>query len=93
MNPLSDYVLIEVEPPIPYNKYASFEHIIVPDKFSHGPKDRAVFGTVLRKGLLCIDNQVEFKSKVVIEKWKGAYINASRSLMIVKESDILAVVK
>ena len=91
LDPMSDYVLVEVEPPKPYNEVAGFTHVVVPAVFSHGPVERAVVGTVLKKGPACQDSAVVFGSHVVIPKWRGAYLNPEKSLMMVRESEILAV--
>ena len=91
LKPLHDFILVEVERPKPYHDQEGLTHIIVPEKYEHGPKDRAVFGTVLKKGPLCRETQLSQGSKVIIPKWRGAYLNPTRTLMMVKEDDIMAI--
>lgn len=88
---LNDYVLIEVDPEVPYHTYEGCAHIVVPQRFAHGPKDRPVLGTVLDKGPTCQVADLQIGQRVIIEKWRGAYVTRERDRLVVREPDILAV--
>ncbi len=92
LEPVKDYVLIAVDAPPDYATYMGFSHLVVPEGYRYGPKDRAVVGVVLKKGPACRDVSVHLHDKVVVEKYRGAYTDATRSAMLVREDDILAVV-
>ena len=91
LEPLDDFVLLEVPPPVPYHVQEGLTHIIVPERYEHGPKDRAVLGTVLKKGPACAEKLVAQGTSVVIPKWRGAYLNPAKTLLMVRESEILAI--
>ena len=91
--PTNDFVLLEEEPYEPYDQYKGYSHIIVPDRFAHGPEDRAVMGTVVAKGNQCRNEAVILGSRIVIGKWDGArFPRDGKTLILVKEDSILAVV-
>ena len=91
--PTNDFVLLEEEPYKPYDQYKGYSHIIVPDRFAHGPEDRAVIGTGVAKGNQCRNEAVVVGSRIVIGKWDGArFPRNGKTLVLVKEDSILAVV-
>lgn len=93
LKPLNDFVLIEEEPPVTYDQYKGYIHLVLPDKFSHGPEDRQVIGKVLEKGELCRDGMVSIGDRVVIGKWDGArFPREGHTYMLVKEDSLLAVI-
>lgn len=93
LSPLNDSVLIKPDPPPDYSTFKGYTHIIVPDKYEHGPEDRPVWGIVMAKGPSCKDVTVEVGSHVVFGKWAGARIKQylSHELILVRESDLLAI--
>lgn len=91
VEPLSDFVLVDIETPKPYNEYRQYPHLILPEKFEHGPEDRAVFATVLKLGPEC-QGIVKPGDRVIFGKWKAAKANIQETThAMVREFDILAV--
>ena len=89
MKPLGDCVLIKEEPFIPYNEHIGLSKIIVPDRFSHGPKDRNPWGKILAVGKNC--TEVNAKERVTWGKFAGQrYEYGKEILVLVLEKDILA---
>ena len=93
LSPMSDFVLVEVESPPDYHVYRHYQHIIVPDAYSYGPEDRSIIGRVLKKGPTCRDTLVAQQDRVVLPKGRGAYLNPTRTLMMIREEEILAVIE
>lgn len=90
LEPCQDYVLLDVMTPKPYHVYRKLS-IIVPGRFEHGPEDRAVIGQVLKKGPTCQEELIVPGVTVIVPKGRGAYLNPAKTLMIVREEEILAV--
>lgn len=91
LEPLHDFCLIDVEPPKPYHEQEGFTHLVLPEKYEHGPKDRVVIGKVLKKGPTCSNGEVQTGMRVILPKWRGAYLNPTRTLLMIREDEILAV--
>ena len=92
--PVNDLIVIEEESPTPYHDYKGYTHIIVPEKFEHGPEDRMVKGIVLEKGRQCRNAMISIGSKVLIGKWSGARVTVqARQFIFVKEDDVLAILE
>lgn len=90
--PLNDFVLVEEEAYVPYEQYKGYTHIIVPDKFAHGPEDRPVIGRIIAKGRHCIRSEVQ--GRVALGKWSGARFHQDgKTYVVVKEEDVLAVLE
>jgi len=82
-------VLVEEEVFVPYNEYLGLKKIIVPDQFSHGPKDRNPWGKVLSVGKRC--TEIKPRERVTWGKWTGQrYEYGKKTLVLVLEQDILA---
>ena len=91
MKPLNDCVLIEEEPFESYDKHVGLKHIIVPEKFEHGPKDRTPWGKVLALGDSC-RKIVKKGNRVCWGKWAGArFEQGKKVIVLVREDDLLAV--
>ena len=91
LRPLSDFVVVKEETPEEYAAYKGYTHIIVPEKFEHGPEDRAVVGQVVAVGPHCV-GMVTVGNRIVLGKWAGARIPyQGTTSLLVKEGDILAV--
>ena len=89
--PLGDCVLVDPEPPPPYQSYKKYAHLIVPEAYEHGPEDRAVWGVVIARGLAC-KGQYAVGNRIVFGKWAGARVYYEEHLCIlVREDEILAV--
>ena len=92
LRPTNDFVLLEEEPYVPYNEYKGYSHIVIPDKFQHGPEDRAILGIVLAKGNTCHNQAIEVGDRIAIGKWDGArFPRDGKTLILVKEDNVLAV--
>ena len=90
LKPLSDCVLIEEEKFESYDKHIGLQHIVVPDKYEHGPKDRNPWGKVIAIGPEC-KKWVKVDQRVTWGKWSGArYDYKEKVLVLVREMDILA---
>lgn len=91
LHPTSDCILIDPEPPPAYHVYKQYEHIVVPDAFSHGPEDRPVWGKVLACGSGC-KQPIAIGSRVVFGKYAGARITYEKKpFILVREDEILAI--
>ena len=91
LKPLNDCVLVEEEPFKPYNEYVGLKHIIVPDKFEHGPKDRTPWGKVLAFGDTC-RRTVRKGNRVCWGKFAGIrFEQRNRVIVLVREDELLAV--
>lgn len=92
LRPLNDLILVEPEPPPAYNQYKQFTHIVVPDKFEHGPEDRPVWGKILSIGKLCKANNLEVGDRIVFGKYAGARVqHDNKQIILVREEEILAI--
>ena len=96
LRPQGDLVLIDPEPPPDYQSYKKYEHIVVPERYEHGPEDRAVWGTVVALGTGCQEHgckgMVKVGDRVVFGKYAGARIQyEGRLVILVREDELLAV--
>lgn len=90
LKPLHDCVLIEEEPFESYDKFIGLKHIIVPDKYEHGPKDRNPWGKVTALGSKC-DGGIKVGDRVTWGKWAGSRFPYGKKIMVlVREYDITA---
>ena len=91
LRPLGDCVLIEEEPFVPYNEHIGLKHIIIPDQFQHGPKDRTPWGKVVSVGPAC-NGAIHKGDRVCWGKWAGARFDQGKKvLVLVREYDILGI--
>lgn len=91
LKPLGDCVLVDPEPPPSYHAYKQYQHIVVPEKFEHGPEDRSVFGKILSMGSAC-HFPLKVGDRIVFGKWAGARIrHEEREIILVREDEILAI--
>mgnify|MGYP001603501359 FL=1 len=92
LQPINDFVLVVEDAYVPYHEYKQFSHIIVPEKFEHGPEDRPVTGVVAGKGRACRNPEVTVGCRVLLGKWAGARVTfGEQAYVLMKEEDILAV--
>lgn len=92
LKPLNDCLWISPEPIPEYHQYRQFEHIVVPDKYAHGPEDRPVWGKVMAKGDKCVLPNIEVGSRVVFGKWAPARVKyQEKEYLLIREDDVLAV--
>ena len=92
LKPLNDCLWIDPEPPLDYHVYLQYQHVVVPDKYAHGPEDRPVWGKVMGKGDRCQLPDITIGSRVVFGKWAPARVRyAGKEYMLIREDDVLAV--
>lgn len=94
LRPLGDCVLVDPDPAPAYHEYKQYQHIVVPEKFSHGPEDRPVTGKITALGT-AIKQSLTVGQRVIFGKWAGARIkpDGQKEIILVREEELLAVLE
>lgn len=92
LKPLNDCLWIDPEPSPEYHLYKQYAHVVIPEKYAHGPEDRPVWGKVLAKGKGCQQPEIQVGSRIVFGKWAPARIlYQEKEYILIREVDVLAV--
>lgn len=87
---LNDTVLLDPEPAMKYDEYKDLKHIVLPEKFEHGPIDPPRWGKVVAKGETCCNPKVHVGDRILFGKFAGAKIHYDRhDYFAVREDDLL----
>ena len=75
-----------------YAAYKGYSKIIIPERYAHGPEDRAVWGRVVALGPLTTVRGLSVGDHVVFGKWAGARLLFQEAVYIlVRDYEILAI--
>ena len=87
--PLGECILVEEEPFESYDKHIGLKHIVVPDQYEHGPKDRNPWGRVVAIGPKVTG--VAVGNRITWGKFSGQrYEKGGKVMVLVLEQDVLA---